>query len=186
MLAISVGINDKVMKKVVLAFFLLLGMINVANAQRYAYVDTQYILDQMPEYAEAQTELEAASEQWQKEIETLFADVEKRRKEFAAEAILLPAEIKKQREKEIADAELLAKQTQKKRFGVGGDLFAKREELIKPIQDKIFNAIQEIAADRNYAFVFDKANQSNLLYADPKYDMSEQVLRKMGIKIDNN
>lgn len=174
------------MKKVVLAFFLLIGMMSTAFGQRYAYVDTQYILDKMPEYAEAQLELDKVSEQWQKEIEVLFADAEKKRKDYAAEAILLPAEIKKQREKEIIDAELKAKEMQKKRFGVGGDLFAKREELIKPIQDKIFNAIQEIASDRNYAFVFDKANQSNLLYADPKYDMSDQVLRKMGIKIDNN
>lgn len=173
------------MKKVILAFFLLMGMVNAAMAQRYAYVDTQYILDQMPEYSEAQLELDKASEQWQNEIEVLFEDVEKKRKEFQAEAILLPDEIKKQREKEIMDAEFKAKEIQKKRFGVGGDLFAKREELIKPIQDKIFNAIQEIAADRNYAFVFDKANQSNLLFADPKYDISDQVLRKMGIKIVN-
>ena len=174
------------MKKVVLAFFLLIGMINSALAQRYAYVDTQYILDQMPEFAEAQAQLDNASEQWQNEIEVLFSDVEKRRKEYADEAILLPEEIKKQREKEIQDAEMRAKEMQKRRFGVGGDLFAKREELIKPIQDKIFNAIQEIASDRNYAFVFDKANQSNLLYADPKYDISDQVLRKMGIKIVND
>lgn len=173
------------MKKVILAFFLLLGMVNGAMAQRYAYVDTQYILDAMPEYGQAQIELDKASEQWQKEIEVLFLDAEKRRKEFATESILMPDEIKKQRLKEIADADLRAKEMQKQRFGVGGDLFAKREELIKPIQDKIFNAIQEIAADRNYAFVFDKANQSNLLYADPKYDISDQVIRKMGIKIDN-
>ena len=174
------------MKKVILAFVLLVGMINWATAQRYAYVDTQYILDQMPNYAEAQEELNTLSIQWQEEIEMLFSDVDKRRKDYEVEAILLPAEIKKQREKEIADAELAAKEMQKRRFGVGGDLFAKREELIKPIQDKIFGAIQQIAADRNYAFVFDKANQSNLLYADPKYDISDQVLRKMGIKIDNN
>ena len=174
------------MKKAILACFLLVGMISTAFGQRYAYVDTEYILSQMPEYAEAQLELDKISEEWAQEIDMLFADVEKKRKEFAAEAILLPAEIKKQRQKEIDDAELRAKQMQKKRFGVGGDLFAKREELIKPIQDKIFNAIQEIAADRNLAFIFDKANQSNLLFADPKYNISDQVLRKMGIKIDNN
>lgn len=172
------------MKKVVLAFFLLLGMVNGALAQRYAYVDTQYILDQMPEYSEAQAQLNKASEDWQNEIEVLFADVDKKRKNYEAEAILLPAEIKKQREAEIAAAESKAKEMQKKRFGVGGDLFAKREELIKPIQDKIFNAIQQVASERNLAFVFDKANQSNLLYADPKYDISDQVIREMGIKID--
>jgi len=174
------------MKKAVLALFLLMGLVNAAIAQRYAYVDTQYILDQMPEYAEAQLELDKASEQWQAEIEILFLDVDKKRKDYEAEAILLPAEIKKQREKEIQDAEMKAREMQKRRFGVGGDLFNKREELIKPIQDKIFNAIQEIATEKNYAFVFDKANQSNLLYADPKYNISDLVLRKMGIKIDND
>ncbi len=172
------------MKKVVLFCVLLMGVLNYSIAQRYAYVDTQYILDKMPEYAAAQLELDKVSEQWEKEIEILFQDVDKKRKDYESEAILLPAEIKKQREKEIADAELKAKDMQKKRFGVGGDLFAKREELIKPIQDKIFNAIQEVSVERNYAFVFDIANQSNLLFADPKYNMSDQVLRKMGIKID--
>lgn len=172
------------MKKVVLFCVLLMGVLNYSIAQRYAYVDTQYILDKMPEYAAAQLELDKVSEQWEKEIEILFQDVDKKRKDYESEAILLPAEIKKQREKEIADAELKAKDMQKKRFGVGGDLFAKREELIKPIQDKIFNAIQEVSVERNYAFVFDISNQSNLLFADPKYNMSDQVLRKMGIKID--
>jgi outer membrane protein len=172
------------MKKVVLFCVLLMGVLNYSIAQRYAYVDTQYILDNMPEYAAAQLELDKVSEQWEKEIEILFQDVDKKRKDYESEAILLPAEIKKQREKEIADAELKAKDMQKKRFGVGGDLFMKREELIKPIQDKIFNAIQEVSVERNYAFVFDISNQSNLLFADPKYNMSDQVLRKMGIKID--
>jgi outer membrane protein len=138
----------------------------------------------MPEYAAAQLELDKVSEQWEKEIDILFQDVDKKRKDYESEAILLPIEIKKQREKEIADAELKAKDMQKKRFGVGGDLFMKREELIKPIQDKIFNAIQEVSVERNYAFVFDISNQSNLLFADPKYNMSDQVLRKIGIKID--
>jgi outer membrane protein len=172
------------MKKVVLFCVLLMGVLNYSIAQRYAYVDTQYILDKMPEYAAAQLELDKVSEQWEKEIEILFQDVDKKRKDYESEAILLPAEIKKQREKEITDAELKAKDMQKKRFGVGGDLFMKREELIKPIQDKIFNAIQEVSVERNYAFVFDISNQSNLLFADPKYNMSDQVLRKMGIKID--
>jgi outer membrane protein len=172
------------MKKVVLFCVLLMGVLNYSIAQRYAYVDTQYILDNMPEYAAAQLELDKVSEQWEKEIEILFQDVDKKRKDYESEAILLPIEIKKQREKEIADAELKAKDMQKKRFGVGGDLFMKREELIKPIQDKIFNAIQEVSVERNYAFVFDISNQSNLLFADPKYNMSDQVLRKIGIKID--
>lgn len=173
------------MKRLVLVFFVLIGLANNASAQRYAFVDTQYILDQMPDYAEAQAELDKLSEDWQKEIEQLFLDVEKRRQEYAEEAILLPAEIKKQREKEIAEAELRAKEMQKKRFGVGGDLFAKRSELIKPIQDKIFNAIQAVASSSNLAFVFDRANQSNLLYADQKYNISDRVLQEMDINPKN-
>jgi len=174
------------MKKIIFIFFLLIGFSNWADAQRYAYVDTEYILEQIPAYAEAQTTLDKASEQWQQEIEQLFSDVEKKIKDYEAEAILLPAEIKKQREQEIAEADARAKEMQKRRFGVGGDLFLKREELIKPIQDQIFEAIQKVASDKNYAFIFDKANQSNLLFADDKYDASDLVIRKMGIKIDNN
>ncbi len=174
------------MKRLFFVCLMILGTANVANAQRYAYVDTQYILDHVPEYQSAQIQLNEMSEQWQKEIEIRFEMVAKKRREYEAEKILLPAELKKQREKEIADLESEAKKLQKKRFGVGGDLFLKREELIKPIQDRIFQAIQQIASERNYAFVFDKANQSNLLYADPKFDISKQVLRKMGITIDRN
>ena len=174
------------MNRLFIAFILFFGMSSIANAQRMAYVDTQYILDNVPEYQTAQTQLNEMSEQWQKEIETKFSQVEKKRRDYEAEKILLPAEMKKQRENEIAAMESSAKELQKKRFGVGGDLFMKREELIKPIQDRIFNAIQQVASERNYSFVFDKANQSNLLFADPKFDISDQVLRKMGITIDRN
>jgi len=96
---------------------------------------------------------------------------------------LLPDEIKKQRQKEIDDLRMSAMELQRKKFGVGGDLFLKREELIKPIQDRIFEAIQQVAIEGNYSFVFDKANQSNLLYADPKFDITDRVLKKMGIKV---
>ena len=138
----------------------------------------------MPDYQKAQEELDRLAEVWMKEIEDAFGLVEQKRREFESEKILLPEEIKTQRLQEINELETKAKSLQKQRFGVGGDLFMKREELVKPIQDQIFNAIQAIAGERNFAFVFDKANQSNLLYADPKYDISDQVLRKMGIKVD--
>lgn len=172
------------MKKVVGTLIFLVAIANWATAQRYAYVDTQYILESIPEYTEAQSELDKLSEQWVKEVDDKFTLVQTKRNEFEAEKILLPEEIKKQRLKEINTLETQAKELQKKRFGVGGDLFTQREQLIRPIQDQIFNAIQAIAAERNFAFVFDKANQSNLLFADSKYDISDQVLRKMGIKVD--
>ena len=170
-------------------FFLLLvflGIGQVANAQKYGYVDTQYILEQIPEYTAAQEQLNKLSEQWQQEIEDKFALIDRKQRDFDAEVILLPDEIKKQRQKEIDDLRMSAMELQRKKFGVGGDLFQKREELIKPIQDRIFEAIQQVAVEGNYSFVFDKANQSNLLYADPKFDLTNKVLKKMGITIANN
>ena len=174
------------MKNYIFAFFLVFLAGSFAFGQRYAYVNTEKILDAMPEYEEAQKEMDRISEEWFNEIEGLFADVDKKRKEYEAEAILLPEALKKQREKDISDAETRAKEMQSKRFGPDGDLFMKREELIKPIQDKVFNAIQQVASARNFAFVFDKANQSNLLFADAKYDISDAVLSEMGIKVGKN
>ncbi len=171
------------MKRIFFILIAIIGMTTTASAQRYCYVDSQYILDNIPEYATAQAELDRLSVEWQNEVEAKFAKVEKRRKDYQAEAILLPEEIKRQREKEIADLEASAIALQNKYFGVGGELFNKRTELIQPIQDKIFKAIQDVAKEKKYAFVFDKANQSNLLFADPKYNISDLVLRKMGITV---
>ncbi len=171
------------MKRIFFILMTILGMATTASAQRYCYVDSQYILDNIPEYATAQAELDRLSVEWQNEVEAKFAKVEKRRKDYQAEAILLPEEIKRQREKEIADLEASAIALQNRYFGVGGELFNKRTELIQPIQDKIFKAIQDVAKEKKYAFVFDKANQSNLLFADPKYNISDLVLRKMGITV---
>ena len=174
------------MKKSIFVLLFLVGFTQLGMAQRYAYVDTEYILEQVPEYKTAQEQLNKLSEQWQKDIEDKFALIDKKQRDYDAEVILLPEEIKKQRQKEIDDLRRQAMELQRKRFGVGGDLFQKREELIKPIQDRIFDAIQEVAVERNYSFVFDKANQSNLLFADPKFDISDAVLKKMGITIAKN
>ena len=171
------------MKNVLFILIAVLGLASSATAQRYCYVDTQYILDNIPEYAGAQLEIDRLSVEWQNEIEAKFARVEKKYRDYQVEEILLPAEIKKQREKEIADLESSDKELQKRYFGIGGELFSKREELIQPIQDRIFKAIQEVSSEKKYAFVFDKANQSNLLFADPKYNISDLVLRKMGINV---
>lgn len=171
------------MKRIILMLFVAFGLGHAAMAQKYGYVDTQYILENIPEYATAQEDLNKMAETWQTEIEEKFILLDKKQREFDTEAILLPDEIKKQRQKEIDDLRLSAMELQKQRFGVGGDLFQKREELIKPIQDRIFTAIQQVAQEGQYSFVFDKANQSNLLYADPKFDISDRVLTKMGIKV---
>lgn len=150
--------------------------------QKFAYVDTKYILDNITEYKAAQTELDKVSVVWQKEIEANYAEIDKLYKSFQAEQILLTAEMKRKREDEIIRKEKEAKTLQKQRFGVDGDLYKKRQELIKPIQDKVYAAIKEVATLGNYAMILDKAGDLNILYSDPKYDKSEDVLNKMGYK----
>jgi outer membrane protein len=168
------------MKRIILAAFLMMIFMAGVNAQKYAYVDTDYILDNIPEYSDAQNTLDELSSQWQKEIEAKFAEVDKMYKAFQNEAVLLPEDMKKKREEDILKKEKEAKDLQKKRFGKDGDLFKKRQELIKPIQDKVYTAIEGIAADDNYAVVFDKASGATLIYTNPKHDISEHVLDKMG------
>jgi outer membrane protein len=168
------------MKKIILiaAIFCTFGF--GASAQKYAFVNTDYILDNIPDYADAQTQLDELSAQWQKEIEVKFTEIDKMYKSFQNEAVLLPEDMKKKREDDIIKKEKEAKDLQKKRFGKDGDLFKKRQELIKPIQEKIYNAIEDIASSDNYATIFDKAGNATLIYTNPKYDLSEQVLDKLG------
>lgn len=168
------------MKKLILTSLIMLASVAIIQAQKYAYVDTDYILENIPEYADAQDELNEISVVWQKEIEEKFAEIDKLYKSYQADAVLLPEDMKRKREEEIIKKEKEAKELQKKRFGQDGDLFKKRQELVKPIQDKIFNAIEEIARLKNYGFVFDKSSGPTVLYADSKYDISDEVLRKVG------
>lgn len=160
----------------VLTLIALISFAGFSMAQKYAYVDTQYILDQIQEYKNAQEQLNDISVQWQKEIEQKFTEIDQLYKNFQAESVLLPEDIKKQKEEEITKKEKEAKDLQKKRFGKEGDLFKKRQELIKPIQDKVYNAVEEVAQKKNYSFVFDKAGSISILYADPKLDISDDVL----------
>jgi len=165
---------------IVIVFFLLASLV---QAQKFAYIDSQYVLDNIPEFAEAQAQLDEVSNQWQKEIDAKFADVDKMYKEFQAQAVLLPEDMKKKKEQEIVDAEKEAKNLQRTRFGKDGDLFKKRQELVKPIQEKIYNAIQDIATSNNYAVIFDKGGSLSILFANPKYDISDEVLDKLGASL---
>lgn len=165
---------------IVVAFFLLASL---GQAQKFAYVDSQYILDNIPEFAEAQAQLEELSTQWQKEIDTKFAEVDKMYKDFQAQAVLLPEDMKKKKEQEIIDTERDAKTLQRTRFGKDGDLFKKRQELVKPLQEKIYNAIQDIATSNNYAVIFDKGGSLSILFANPKYDISDEILDKLGASL---
>jgi outer membrane protein len=152
-------------------------------AQKYAYVDTKYILENIPEYTKNQKQLDDISAGWQKEIEGKYKEIDEMYKNFQAEQVLLSDDMKKKREQEIMDKEKKVKDLQKQRFGYEGDLFKKRQDLIKPIQDKIYDAIQKMAQAKNWDFVFDKsAGGSALLYTNPTLDKSNEILKEMGYK----
>ena len=153
-----------------------------AFSQKYGYIDSDYILNKMPDYSEAKTKLDKLAERWTKEIEERMELVTRKKADYAREEVLLPDEEKTNRLTELTRLETETLEMQKLRFGVKGDYFSKRQELIKPIQDKVYDAMQKVASKRNYSFVFDKANQSNLVYADSKYDLSDEVLKELDIK----
>jgi len=173
------------MKKILFIVITAIGISNIASAQRFAFVDTQYILDNMPEYSSAQQELDRISAGYQSEIQERYEMIANMKDAYIAEAILLSEEMKQQRLQEIERREEEAKQLQKKRFGVKGDLFSKRQELIQPIQDRVYQAIKEVAGT-SYVAVFDISGNSNLLFANEKYDKSDSVLRKLGIRPGEN
>lgn len=170
------------MKKTFATLVLILTLTVVGTAQKFGYVDSKYILSHMPEYQEAQKQINKLSDTWQKEIEAKYETIEKLEKAYQAEKILLTEDMRKKREEEIEAKKKEAKELQKAKFGVDGELFQKREELIKPIQDQIYQAIQEVASQSALMVVFDKANHSNILYSNPKHDISDKVLKKMGLK----
>jgi outer membrane protein len=156
------------------------------NAQtRFAYVDSEYLLSQIPDYEQALKTINDLSVQWQEEIEAKFAEIDGLYKQFQNDAPLLTQEEKNRRENAIIQKEKVAKDLQKKRFGTDGDLFKKREELVRPIQDKIYDAIEKRATARGYTFVFDRSDNSNILYVDPKSDISNDVLKDMGYTADS-
>jgi outer membrane protein len=153
-----------------------------ALAQKWCYVDTQYILDNIPEYKSAQQQLDQLSISWQKDVEAKYAFIDKLYKDFQAEQILLTDEMKRKRENEIVAKEKEAKEFQKQKFGYEGELFKKKQELVKPIQDKIYNAIKKLATEQSYAAVFDKSSDLIMLFANPKFDKSDDILNAMGYK----
>jgi outer membrane protein len=170
------------MKKIFLIVFVTLLSASGINAQRIVIVDTKYILNKMPDYQDAQKRLDQISEQWQKEIDDKQATLNKMYKDYEAEQVMLSEDLKKKREDELFNREKEVRDLQRKRFGFEGDLFKKREELVKPIQDKVYNAIQKLAANRLYDIILDKSEGITVIFADPKLDKSDDVLRELGIK----
>ncbi|MBL4652075.1 MAG: OmpH family outer membrane protein [Flavobacteriales bacterium] len=168
------------MKKLIALLIISVGLSTYTFAQKFAYVDTDYILENIPEYQEAQKELDNLSVTWQKQIEAKYAEIDRLYKAYQAEQILLNEDMKAKRENEIIRKEQEVKDFQKDKFGVDGALFKKRQELIQPIQDQIYIAIKEIAEAGSYSVILDRAGQSNILYANTRYDKSDDVLKKLG------
>ena len=172
------------MKKIIITAALALTATALC-AQRFAYVDSDFILSNIPEYNEAIEEIDDLSIRWQREIEERFQEIDRLFQRFQAEAPLLSDDMRRRREQEIVDREREAQDLQRRRFGADGDLFRKRQELLRPIQDRVFSSIERIAQNRNFEFVFDRADNANLLYADPRRDISNDVLNDMGLRPSN-
>ena len=170
------------MKKLLLISVSIIIATTAALAQKYAIIDTKYILDRMPDYKQAQTRLDDIAEGWQKFIDSSQSDLDKMYKAYEAEQVMLTDDLKKKREDQLFQKEKALRDMQRKRFGFEGDLFKKRQELIKPIQDKVYNAIQKISVQRGYDFVLDKSEGITIIFADPKLDKSEDILKELGIK----
>ncbi|MFM9908537.1 MAG: OmpH family outer membrane protein [Chitinophagaceae bacterium] len=170
------------MKRILLLVFCTVLLAFGSFAQRYGIVDTKYILEKIPDYKEAQKKLDQFSVLWQKEIDDKQGALDKMYRDFEAEQVMLSEELKKKREDELFIREKELRDLQRKRFGFEGDLFKKRQELVKPIQDKVYNAIQKIAVNRSYDFILDKSEGITVIFADPKLDRSEDVLRELGVK----
>jgi outer membrane protein len=154
----------------------------IANAQtKYAVINTKYILEKIPEYKEADKKLKELGDQWQLEIDGKQMALDKMYKNYEAEQFMLSEELKKKREEELFLKEKELRDLQKKRFGYEGDLFKERQKLVKPIQDKVYNAVQKMAVSRSYDFILDKSEGITIIFADPKLDKSDEILRQLGI-----
>jgi len=170
------------MKKYFVSLLLVIATLSI-KAQKFAYIDTEYILKNFPDYQNAQKELDAVSKQWQSDIERREKAIDKLYKDYQAEEILLTEKMKDKRREAIAKQENELREYQKKKFGVDGELYKKRKELVKPIQEKMYKAVQETANIGRYSVIFDKSSRdASIIYSNPKYDKSDDILRRMGIE----
>lgn len=168
--------------KVILASLILSILALQGFSQRFSYVDTDYILEKMPEYRSAQKQLDNLAEEWKAEIQAKMKEIDRLYKAYQAEQVLLPEDIRKKKEDEILAKENELNEYKKSKFGPEGELYKKRKELIKPIQDKVFEAIQELAKEEGLDFIFDKAGSVTMLYVNAKYDRSDEILEILGVE----
>ena len=158
----------------------LAGIAIAGQAQKFALIDMEYILKNIPAYERAAEQLNQISKKWQSEVETLANEAETLYKNYQSEAVYLSEEQKTQKEQEIVDKEKEVVELKQKYFGPEGELFKKRESLIKPIQDEIYNAVKEVSENKGYSLVIDRASDMSIIFASPKIDISNEVLTKMG------
>jgi outer membrane protein len=151
------------------------------KAQRYCVIDSKYILENLPDYKQAQTRLDEISVGWQKDIDVKLQEVDRMYKSYQAEQVMLSDDMKKSRESEIIKKEKDAKELQKKKFGFEGELFKKRQELVKPVQDKVYNAVQKLATSKGFDIIYDKSADLSIFYSDSKLDRSDDVLKDLGV-----
>ena len=170
------------MKKIILLLFLTFTAFTSTFAQRFAFVDSDYILKHIPEYAAAQKQLAALSDQWQKEVDNRSLEIDRLYKSYEADQVLMTADMKKRRQAEISDKEKAVKDIQRQKFGPDGELSKKSTALIKPIQERLTKAIQAVAESDNLDMIFDKNSEVIMLYANPRYDKSADVITKLGLK----
>jgi len=177
------NLNNTLNKLKGLALLMLLTCLTAFQSlgQKFAYVDTEYILSELPDYKSAQNKINELATNWQKEVDKLYEEVDKMYKNYNVEKVLLNSEQQKQREAEIVAKEKEAKKLQQEKFGFEGALFKKREELIKPIQDRVYDAIQKIAKEDDLDFIFDKSGDMVMLFSNARYDKSGEVLAELGI-----
>lgn len=168
-------------KYLIICFLLFIGL--GASAQKVAYVDTEYILKHLPEYKSALNQIDALSQQYQKDIDASYAEIDKMYKAYQADQVLLTDDMRKRRENDIIEKEKKTKELQRQKFGPEGELFQMRTKLLKPIQDKVTNNISEVAKARYFDFVFDKSSESTMMiYASSNYDLSNDVIVRLGYK----
>lgn len=168
------------MKKSIFLFGLFLALATSSYAQKFAFIDMDYILKNISTYETANQQLELTSKKWQAEVDKGQQELQKLYKSYQSESVFLSAEQKTKRENEIVAKEKALQDMKKKYFGSDGELFKKREALIKPIQDDIYTAVKEIAAVRGYQVVVDRASASSVIFASPTIDISNEVLTKLG------
>jgi outer membrane protein len=170
------------MKRIIILLSGIIMSLGITYGQKFAFVDTEYILSNIPTYKSAQDQLDKFSADWQKEIEAKKTEIDKMYKDYQAERVLLSEDMRQTREDAILNKEKEVKELQNTYFGQSGSLYKKRQELIQPIQDDVYKAVKDLATEGGYAAIFDTSSGPTMIYSNPRYDLSDEVLQKLGYK----